>query len=65
MFAYGAKYNESESDIQNNDLLYKLKQNCQNTFENLEMFSKRSQIYKNVNFYFIIYIDGIIRILYF
>ena len=30
------KYNEAESDIRNNNLLYKIEQQCQNTFEHLE-----------------------------
>ena len=32
MFLYRVEYNESESDIQNNDLSYKIDQQCQNTF---------------------------------
>ena len=36
MFPYSVKYTESESDIQNIDLLYKIKQKCQNTFGNVE-----------------------------
>ena len=35
MFLYTEKYTESESDIQNNDLLYKINPKCQNTFEQL------------------------------
>ena len=33
MFLYRSKYKESESDITNNDLLYKIDQQCQNTFD--------------------------------
>ena len=33
MFPYRVKYNESEYDIQNNDLSYEIHQKCQNTFE--------------------------------
>ena len=36
MFPYTEKYTESESDIQKNDLLYKVHQQCQNTFKLLE-----------------------------
>ena len=36
MFPYTEKYTESESDTENNDLLYKTHQQCQNTFELLE-----------------------------
>ena len=36
MFPYTEKYAESEYDIQNNNLLYKVDQQCQNTFEHLE-----------------------------
>ena len=42
MFPYTEKYTESESDIQNNDLLYKRHQQCQNTFE---MFEKQKQVF--------------------
>ena len=48
MFPYRVKYNESESDIQNNDLLYKIDQQCQNTFD----FSK---IFENPIFFYYIY----------
>ena len=37
MIPYRVKYNKSESDIQNNDLLYKIHQKYQNTFELLEI----------------------------
>ena len=33
MFPYRVKYTESEYDIQNNNSLYKIHQQCQNTFE--------------------------------
>ena len=33
MFPYTVKYTESEYDIQNSDLLCKIDQQCQNTFE--------------------------------
>ena len=33
MFPYRVKYTESESDIQKNNLLYRIDQQCQNTFE--------------------------------
>ena len=33
MFPYTVKYTASEYDIQNNNLLYKLDQQCPNTFE--------------------------------
>ena len=36
MFPYRVKYNASEYDIQNNDLLFKIDQQCQNTFEILK-----------------------------
>ena len=38
MFPYRVKYTESEYDIQNNDLLYKIDQTCQDTFDILENF---------------------------
>ena len=34
------KYTESEYDIQNNNLLYKIHQKCQNTFEMWDFFAK-------------------------
>ena len=45
MFPYRVKYNESESDIQNNDLLYKTHQKYQNTFEFFRTFSRNSKIH--------------------
>ena len=47
MFPYRVKYTESEYDIQNNNLLYKLDPKCQNAFDCLEMFGQfRKQIKK-------------------
>ena len=43
MFPYRVKYTESESDIQNNDLLYKIDQQCQNTFEILKNGKKNEK----------------------
>ena len=40
MFPYTIKYTESESDIKNKDLLYKIQQQCQTAFEMLEHFGK-------------------------
>ena len=42
MFPYTVKYTESEYDIQSNDLLYKIDQQCQSTFENLK---SKSSVY--------------------
>ena len=44
MFPYRFKYTESEYDIQNNDLLHKIDQQCQNTFKILEHFETFWQI---------------------
>ena len=44
MFPYTVEYTESESDIQNNDLLYKIYQKCQNTFEMLEIVGNSKNI---------------------
>ena len=38
MFPYTVKYTEFESDIQNNNLLYKIHKKYQNAFELLEHF---------------------------
>ena len=43
MFPYKVKYTESEYDIQNNYLLYKIDQQCQNTFEILENKKRENQ----------------------
>ena len=40
MFLYTEKDNKSESNIQNNDLLYKTHQKHQNTFQIFENFEK-------------------------
>ena len=67
MFPYTVKYNESESDIQNNNLLYTIHHKCQNTFERSEHFENKkrnSNEYKNETiFYFVICINCIIHIL--
>ena len=38
MFLYTVKYNESECQIKNNEALYKIYQQHQNTFENIVYF---------------------------
>ena len=43
MFPYTEKHTESESDIQNNNLLYKTDKIFQNTFDNLENIGKYSK----------------------
>ena len=52
MFPYRVKYTDYESDTQNNDLLYKTDQKCQNTFENFEFFreNQKSIFFKNSDF---------------
>ena len=50
MFPYTEKYTESESDIQNNNLLYKIQPKCQNTFENLGEKIKLENVQKFLNF---------------
>ena len=59
MFPYRVKYTESEYYIQNNNLLYKIHQQCQNTFNILETMLKTFE--KKC---FIISIDSISHILY-
>ena len=59
MFPYTAKDNESEYDIQNNNLLYNINQKCQDIFETPLFFSKMSKTTRKVkhsNLYIIIYI---------
>ena len=41
MFRYTVKHTESEYDIQNNDLLYKIDQQYQNTFDFLILYLGR------------------------
>ena len=65
MFLYTEKYTEAESDIQNNNLLNKIHQKCQNTFEFLGGKSNQSKQIENSNFNFIIYMNPIIHNLYF
>ena len=54
MFLYTGKYTESEYDIQNNNLLYKTDQQCQNTFEFVQNLGKFRNISKTSFFYFVI-----------
>ena len=65
MFPYTEKYTESKSDLQNNDLLYKIDQQCRNTFEILEKHEKENQglfcnIYKLHSSYFRKIINSVI-----
>ena len=50
MFSYTVKYKEFESDIQNNNLLYKIDPTCQNTFEEFGNF--RNILFLKQNFLF-------------
>ena len=43
MFPYRVKYTESESDIQNNDLLYNIDQQYQNTFQKIQNFRENHE----------------------
>ena len=61
MLIYTEKYTESESDIQNNNLLYKIDQNIQKTFDILDKIGNIEKTSKTT----LIYIDSIIHILYF
>ena len=63
MFPYRVNYTESESDIQNYNLLYKIDPKCQNTFEQFEKMKMENtktnkslfcNIYKLHNSYFVI-----------
>ena len=58
MFPYRVKYTESEHDIQNNNLLYEIHQQCQNAFDILEIFKNNNKS----NLYLIIDISYIINI---
>ena len=50
MFLYRVKHTDSEHDIKNNNLLYKIHQQHQNTFERLETFVKSVKQIKHRNF---------------
>ena len=70
MFLYTEKYTESEYDIQDNNLLYKIHQKHQNTYEQTQIarnFRKQSdnfeKLKKKSTFYLIVYINSIIHIL--
>ena len=70
MFPYRVKYNESESDIQNNNLLYTIDKQCQNTFDMLENAVKAKipkdntllfeYLYKLYNSYFVKFVECVI-----
>ena len=62
MFPYTVKDNESEYDVQNNNLLYKIEPKCQDAFEELGMFEKILKV-ETLFFYFIITINSITHIL--
>ena len=49
MFPYRVRYTESEDDIQNNNLLYKIDQQCQIAFEFLLTFGKFRKKQKQVS----------------
>ena len=61
MFPYTEKYTKSESDIQTNDLLYKIHPTHQNTCYLFVKFVKNNKL-KTVS-YFIFCINSIIHIL--
>ena len=66
---YRVKYNESESDIQNNNLFYKIDQQRQNTFDVLDNFERKKKVLKTIllwilykfhNSYFVIFVNFVI-----
>ena len=63
MILYRVKYTGSESDIQNNDLFYKMTNKCQNTFDFQTFqeinFSKLLfyYMYKLYNSYFVLFVN--------
>ena len=64
MFPYTEKYNESESVIQNNNLLYNTLQQHQNTFDFAKIKEKtKFSKTKTTNFYLVIYLNSVIHIL--
>ena len=69
MFPYTVKCTESGSDIQNNDLLYTIHQQCQNTFDLFEKLENPPKnhfkclfryLYKFHNSYFVNFVTFII-----
>ena len=77
MFPYTEKNTESESDIQNNNLFYKIDPKCQNTFICLETFGNCPKMFENVqklrfifcimykfhNSYFVIFVNFVIVVI--
>ena len=64
MFLYTEKYNESEYQITNDNLLYTTHNKCQSTFDTFEVFQQIPKSRTSSTFHFIIYQIFIIRILY-
>ena len=69
MFPYTEKYTESESDIKNTNLFYKIGQQYQNAFDLLEHFGEKMEKKKENKetsfFYFVLCTSSIIHSLYF
>ena len=70
MFLYTVKYNESEYDILNINLLYKINQTFQTTFEQFvflfsKLFVRNRNISNKSNFYLVFCIGSIIHFLQF
>ena len=66
MFPYTVKYTESEHDIQNSNLLYKIHRKHQNAFDILEYFGKMTTgkiFYSSYNFhnsYFVMLVSFVV-----
>ena len=53
MSPYRVKYKESEYDIQHINLLYKIHQQCQNTFDILKKIKKGNQTFQMFILYYV------------
>ena len=55
MFPYRVKYNEFGSDIQNNNLLYKIDHQCRNAFEKIQTLKSKYKIKHSQTLFWLIY----------
>ena len=55
MFPYRVKYNESEYDIQINDLFYEIYQQCQNTFDIVDLGGFLQKTIKEKRLFYYVY----------
>ena len=64
MFPYTVKYTESEYDMQNEDLLYKIHPKCPKYFQQIGTFGKTFEKNTTYMFFILLYFFFILHILY-